>query len=390
MVENGSPTTKESANLEGEVDQLVEKIQRKRRAQRSFPASSFEEILEFAEEIFKIGSGQAVRRLTLFDHLGRSPESGTSRQLIINASRYGLTKGGVQAESLELTAEGYNAVNESAAPIERVKAHVNLAILNIEIFKRLYEKFCNTKIPSHAVLKDEVIAMGVEPDIAQEAVETFIVNLRFVGLLRTLSGAERIVSVDTLLSEIPSVAPTSINQSIHNQSIAIINSEQAQYESTCFYIAPIGSEGSEPRKHSDLFLGSIVEPALAQFQLKVVRADMIDKPGVITRQIIDYIMRSRLVIADLSFHNPNVFYELALRHAVKLPIVQIVRASDSVPFDVNQMRTIHIDTTDIYSLVPRLETYRAEIANQVRRALEPDHVAETPISVYFPNMKVSI
>jgi hypothetical protein len=126
------------------------------------------------------------------------------------------------------------------------------------------------------------------------------------------------------------------------------------------------------------------------FQLKVVRADSIDKPGIITRQIIEYIMRSRLVIADLSFHNPNVFYELALRHAVKLPIVQLIRISAKVPFDVNQMRTIQIDTTDIYSLVPKIEFYRAEIANQVRRALEVDHIVDTPISTYFPNMSVTL
>lgn len=169
-----------------------------------------------------------------------------------------------------------------------------------------------------------------------------------------------------------------------------MTSEHAQFESTCFYIAPIGDEGSEPRKHSDLFLGSIVEPALEQFQLKVIRADAIDKPGIITRQIIDYIMRSRLVIADLSFHNPNVFYELALRHAVKLPIVQLIRTVDRVPFDVGQMRTIQIDTTDIYSLVPRIDSYRAEVSSQVRRALEADHIVDTPISTYFPNMTVNL
>lgn len=74
---------------------------------------------------------------------------------------------------------------------------------------------------------------------------------------------------------------------------------------------------------------------------------------------------------------------------MKLPVVQIVRASDRIPFDVNQMRTIPIDTSDIYALVPKIESYRAEIANQVRRALEAGHVVDTPISIYFPNLSVS-
>ncbi|QQB88041.1 hypothetical protein [Brevundimonas diminuta] len=240
------------------------------------------------------------------------------------------------------------------------------------------------------MLIDAAKDAGIEPEHAAEAVDTFVVNLRFAGLLKTLSGAERIISLDMLLSELPAASSPSSSSSPSVPSGSIITSEHAQFESTCFYIAPIGDEGSEPRKHSDLFLGSIVEPALETFGLQVIRADSIDKPGIITRQIIDYIMRSRLVIADLSFHNPNVFYELALRHAIKLPIVQLIRSTDKLPFDVNQMRTISIDTTDIYSLVPRIDSYRAEVANQVRRALEADYVVDTPISTYFPNLTVTL
>ena len=372
----------------------TETVLRKKRSQRSFPASTFEEPLEFAAAVYRIGSGQPVKRLTLFDQLGKSPESGASRQLIINAGRYGLTKGGVQADNIELTPEGQKAVDEQINARERARTRVALAITGIEPFQKLYEKFSGNKLPAHAVLIDAAKDVAIDAEHAAEAVDTFVVNLRFVGLLRTLSGAERIIPVDMLLGDLP--ASPAVNPSIMlSSSLArpatnLITSENAQFESTCFYIAPIGDEGSEARKHSDLFLGSIVEPALEPFQLKVIRADDIDKPGIITRQIIDYIMRSRLVIADLSFHNPNVFYELALRHAIKLPIVQIIRVSDRVPFDVNQMRTIQIDTTDIYSLVPRIDSYRAEVSNQVRRSLEVDHIVDTPISIYFPNMTVSL
>lgn len=375
---------------EDTVPSRAETALRKRRSQRSFPASSFEEPLDFAKEIFRIGSGQPVKRLTLFDQLGKSPESGGSRQLIINSGKYALTKGGVQAENIELTAEGQKAVDEQVAPREQARVRAELAITRIEPFQKLYEKFVGNKLPAQAVLIDAATDAAIDPEHAAEAVDTFVVNLRFVGLLRTLSGAERIIPLDMLLGDLP--APSSVvgPASVGAPSANIITSELAQFESACFYVAPIGEEGSEARKHSDLFLGSIVEPALEQFKLNVVRADAIDKPGIITRQIIEYIMRSRLVIADLSFHNPNVFYELALRHAIKLPIVQLIRASDRVPFDVAHMRTIQIDTTDIYSLVPRIDSYRSEIANQVRRALEADHVVDTPISIYLPNLKLTL
>jgi hypothetical protein len=235
---------------------------------------------------------------------------------------------------------------------------------------------------------------SIPDEFAEEGVDTFIVNLRFVGLLQTLSGAERIVAINHLLDSLPTSRISADRAPSEGPPLAvegrgIITQEHAAFETTCFYITPIGDEGSEQRKHSDLFLGNIVEPALSTFGLTVIRADNIDKPGIITRQVIEHLIRSRLVIADLSFHNPNVFYELALRHAMRLPIVQIIRAGDRIPFDVHQMRTISIDNRDIYSLVPKIETYRAEVANQVRRALEAEGQDDTPISIYFPNFKVN-
>ncbi|WP_210259298.1 hypothetical protein [Agrobacterium sp. a22-2] len=101
---------------------------KRRRSQRSFPASSFEEPLGFAKSVFKIGSGQPIKRLTLFDQLGKSPESGASRQLIINSGKYGLTKGGTSADNIELTAEGLKAVDDQTPERERARINAQLAI----------------------------------------------------------------------------------------------------------------------------------------------------------------------------------------------------------------------------------------------------------------------
>jgi hypothetical protein len=365
-------------------------IQKKKRAQRPFPACSFEEALEFATAILEYGSGQPVRRVSLFDHLGKSPDSGGSRQLITNANKYGLTKGGYQAELLELTPDGARAVDVEVGNRELTKARIKLAIEDIEPFNKLYARFAGNKLPAKAALIDAINEFEVAEELAEEAVDTFIVNLRFLGLLQTLSGAERIVTADHLLDTLPAKSRAVEVAPVKRPAGQLVTLEHARYETTCFYITPIGEDNSEERQHSDLFLGSLVEPALETFKLSVVRADMIDKPGVITRQIIDYLLKSRLVIADLSFHNPNVFYELAIRHAARLPVVQLVRAADRIPFDLNQVRTIKIDTSDIYSLVPKIDTYRSEIASQVRRALEDPDSVDNPISTFYPNLKVSI
>jgi hypothetical protein len=49
-----------------------------------------------------------------------------------------------------------------------------------------------------------------------------------------------------------------------------------------------------------------------------------------------------------------------------------------------------VDTTDIYTLIPKLETYRSEIATQVRAALADGQTTSNPISVFFPGFKVTI
>lgn len=380
---------------EEQAQPVTDAVQKKRkRTVRNYPACAFEEAAEFAAKVLRFGSGQQVRRLSLFDQLGKSPTSGTSRQLITNSSKYGLTEGSYQAEYIKLTPEGIKALDEEVSPREAAKAKVSLAVEKVEPFQNLYERFRGNKLPAKTVLVDAAMDAGLDKKAAEEAVDTFILNLRHVGLLQMLSGAERIVTLEHLLEGLASGSKTTRTHEANpgtSQAVsaALMTTEQAKFETMCFYVTPIGEDGSEHRKHSDLFLSSIVEPALEQFGLKVVRADAIDKPGTITRQIIEYLIKSRLVIADLSFHNPNVFYELAIRHAARLPVVQIIRVADRIPFDLSQSRTIRIDTTDIYSLVPQLEVYRSQIANQVRRALDDPDSVDNPISVFYPSFKVA-
>lgn len=145
----------------------------------------------------------------------------------------------------------------------------------------------------------------------------------------------------------------------------------------CFVIAPIGETDSDTRKRSDQVLRHIIRPAAKECGYKAVRADEIDKPGIITSQVIQHVVSDPLVIADLSETNPNVFYELAVRHAIKRPLVQIIQKGERIPFDVAGTRTVHFDHHDLDSV----ETAKNEIIDQIK-ALEKDPSdIETPISV---------
>jgi hypothetical protein len=98
-----------------------------------------------------------------------------------------------------------------------------------------------------------------------------------------------------------------------------------------------------------------------------VRADEIDKPGIITSQVIQHVVNDALVIADLTERNPNVFYELAIRHALRKPLVQLIKKGEAIPFDVAGTRTIYVDHRDLDSV----ETARNEIIEQIK-TLEKD------------------
>lgn len=367
-----------------------DKAARRTRNVRPFPSCTFSESLEFANAIQEHAGAQPIRRLTLFDQLGKSPDSGPSRQIVTNSSKYGLTEGGYQAEIITLSTDGNLATSDEVPPRERACARIKMAIENIEPFNALYNDLVGTKLPSKAVLIDAMRATGVPEELVEEAVDLFVVNARDVGLLQTLAGAERLIPIEHFLESIASAPSTTDTGYTAPGTGSLITRHGADFAKICFYVTPIGAEGSEERRHSDLFLGSIVEPALESFDLRVVRADSIEKPGLITKQVIEYLLKSRLVVADLSFHNPNVFYELAIRHAARLPTVQIIRAQDKIPFDVNQNRTIQVDCSTIYALVPQIATYQSEIANHARRALGDADASDNPITLFWPNLKVTI
>tara|TARA_B100002049_G_scaffold184962_1_gene141932 strand:- start:791 stop:1735 length:945 start_codon:yes stop_codon:yes gene_type:complete len=313
--------------------------------------------------------------------------------LVTNASKYGLIKGSYASEQLELSLEGRKVCDDNTSPREAARLKAKLAILDIPPFQTLFDKFVGAKLPPRAALIDSMKEAGTEEEHLEEGVDTFIVNLKFVGLLQNLSGADRVVTVEHLMDTLPGLAPATVGplpSTTAPLNQGLITQEQASFESTCFYITAIGPAESDARKHSNLFLENIVEPAIRTIGLNVVRADQIDKPGMITRQIMEYLFKARLVVADLSFSNANVFYELALRHAARLPIVQIIRFGDPIPFDINQMRTVIVDNRDIYTLLPNVELYRSEIASQARRALEAGAEVDTPVSMYFPQARLSI
>ena len=61
--------------------------------------------------------------------------------------------------------------------------------------------------------------------------------------------------------------------------------------------------------------------------------------------MINDLLDAELVIADLSFHNPNAFYEIGIRHMTQKPIIHMQLVTEKPPFDVNLYREIKFSRT---------------------------------------------
>ena len=145
----------------------------------------------------------------------------------------------------------------------------------------------------------------------------------------------------------------------------------------CFVISPIGAEGSAVRKRSDDVFTHVLEPVATACGYKAIRADKIAKPGIITNQVIQQLLDAPLVVADLTDHNANVYYELAIRHAIRKQLVEIIKKGQVAPFDVAATRLVQMDDPDLNNVA----ALREQVTAAIKAAEVTPTDADNPITL---------
>jgi hypothetical protein len=109
---------------------------------------------------------------------------------------------------------------------------------------------------------------------------------------------------------------------------------------SCFVVMPFaGAIGG--------YFQTVYEPAIKKAGLRAVRADAdIFGTGKVIDQIWAGINAAKVLVAELTTRNPNVFYELGLAHALDKPVVLVSSSEEDVPFDLKHIRVIYYDMSD--------------------------------------------
>lgn len=133
----------------------------------SFPRDSLSKVLQLSESIEKNNAGKPYDRLILAKSTDNSPNSDTFRQLITSSSKYGLTKGGSQAEKINLTELGCSIVSPKTD--EEKSEGLLRALINSPLMKTILEFYNKKQIPREELLKN---SLKREFKVSSEDVDT--------------------------------------------------------------------------------------------------------------------------------------------------------------------------------------------------------------------------
>ncbi|MCK4347851.1 MAG: SIR2 family protein, partial [Thermoplasmatales archaeon] len=150
----------------------------------------------------------------------------------------------------------------------------------------------------------------------------------------------------------------------------------ASSSSLCFVIMPFSAE-------YDLVYHQLIKPVAETSGLKVLRADDIYSPGVITEQIRAAIHQSRICIAVVSGKNPNVLYEVGIAHTLNKTTILLSQSVEQIPFDLRAFRVVLYD-------MKKIKRARENLVSAIQEILGERKLVEAEELLQQGNVKAAI
>jgi hypothetical protein len=281
-----------------------------------------EQAIKLAQAIYEKNAGKPVRAEDLATMVGfRQARDWRFLDLLRSANQYGLVDGSGAAATVTLSKIGSDIVAPSSAE-QRKKALLE-AFRAVQLFAKVLGHYEDGRIPEDEYFANTLVRdFGVERDRVNTFIKVFVDNAQFVKAFARdrRSGGDK-----------PS--GSAVPQESANATAGAPESDVRQFLDTCFVLMPFG--GWFDRYYKEIYMVAIKDSGF-----EPVRADGLFDTGSVMEQIWLQIKKAKVLLADLTGKNPNVFYELGLAHAIRKPVVFVASTIDDVPFDLRHLRVV--------------------------------------------------
>lgn len=293
----------------------------------TFPKNTLEDAIKVARAIEEQNAGNPMKPDMLSKAVGfNSLSDWRFLDLLRSANQYGLVTGSGKISPVGLTDIGRDVVAPSA-PSARPKA-LFAAFRTVDDFRKVEEFYNGKKLPEDEFFENNLFReFGIPRERVKAFIETFTSNLNYLHAFKPdRSGPGPVVETEFRHSEpdLPGGEDSAVGR---------------QFLDTCFVMMPFG-------QWMDSYYREIYVPAIREAGLEAVRADELFSTGSVIEQIWEQISRAKVLLADLTGKNANVFYELGLAHAANKPVVFTTGQLEDVPFDLRHLRVAVYDIRD--------------------------------------------
>lgn len=198
----------------------------------------------------------------------------------------------------------------------------------------VYSHYRGENLPDMQFFDNALVdKFGIPKDKVAEFKTIFLDTLNKPKLIEEHNGKQRLLDVS---GDVPATSGSSDVLKKLGKSVTLDAGD------SCFvmmpFAAPLGN-----------YYEKVYKPAIEKAALKPVRADAeIFGTGKIMDQVWSGISAAKVLVAEMTTRNPNVFYELGLAHALKKPVVLVSSNEGDVPFDLKHIRVIYYDVTDLF------------------------------------------
>jgi len=294
----------------------------------TFPKNTLEDAIRIAKVIEEKNAGNPMHAADLPKTVGfRRATDWRFLDLLRSANQYGLVSGSGKTATVKLEKPGQDIVAPGSTK-QRQEALL-AAFNNVPQFKAVAAFYGEKKIPEDEFFLNTLTR---EFSIPRERVETFaevfVANLNYLRAFDVV----RVESTPTG-EQGPGITAGGEGEGGTVERRVSKQPRVREFLDTCFVMMPFGA-------WFDRYYQDIYVPAIKEAGFEPVRADELFTTGSVVEQIWEQIEKARVLLADLTDRNANVFYELGLAHAARKPVVFTAPRVEDVPFDLRHLRVI--------------------------------------------------